>query len=124
MSAWLAGKCCGLAETEGVAERPDSAWLSSSSSSSPSLSSSSGPSESSPSESCLSALPALPRSPLGEKQLDEQKEQEELYNVAQLILTHSYKRARFYLENSPRNFNFSQSFTKSFHRWHSVTFSL
>lgn len=58
------------------------------------------------------------------KQLNEQKEQEELYNVAQLILTHSYKRARFYLKNSPRNFNFSQSFTKSFHRWQSVTFSL
>lgn len=62
-SAWLAGRCWGLADTEGVAERPDSAWLSSSSSSSPSLSSSSGPSESSPSESCRSVLPVLPISP-------------------------------------------------------------
>lgn len=43
--------CCGLAQTEGLLDRPDSGWLSSSSSSLSSLSSSSGPSESSPSES-------------------------------------------------------------------------
>lgn len=55
-SASLEGICCGLAETEGLVERPDSAWLSSSSSSLSSFSSSSGPSESSPSESWRSTL--------------------------------------------------------------------
>lgn len=50
-SASLEGICCGLAETDGLVDRPDSAWLSSSSSSLSSFSSSSGPSESSPSES-------------------------------------------------------------------------
>lgn len=50
-SASLEGICCGLAETEGFVDKPDSAWLSSSSSSLSSFSSSSGPSDSSPSES-------------------------------------------------------------------------
>lgn len=50
-SVSLEGICCGLAETEGLVDSPDSAWLSSSSSSMSSFSSSSGPSESSPSES-------------------------------------------------------------------------
>lgn len=53
-SASLEEACCGLADTEGLVDRPDSAWLSSSSSSS--FSSSSGPSESSPSESWRSVL--------------------------------------------------------------------
>lgn len=57
-SAWLEGMCWGLADTEGLVDRHDSAWLSSSSSSLSSLSSSSGPSESSPSESGRSALPS------------------------------------------------------------------
>lgn len=56
ISVSLEERCCGLAETEGLVERPDSGWLSSSSSSLSSLSSSSGPSESSPSESWRSAL--------------------------------------------------------------------
>lgn len=56
ISASLEGRCCGLAETEGLVERPDSGWLSSSSSSLSSFSSSSGPSESSASESWRSAL--------------------------------------------------------------------
>lgn len=50
-SASLKGICCGLAETEGLVDKPDSAWLSSSSSSLSSFSSSSAPSDSSPSES-------------------------------------------------------------------------
>lgn len=43
-SASLDGRCCGLADTDGLVDRPDSAWLSSSSSSS--FSSSSESSES------------------------------------------------------------------------------
>lgn len=55
-SASLKGICCGLAETEGLVDKPDSAWLSSSSSSLSSFSSSSAPSDSSPSESWRSVL--------------------------------------------------------------------
>lgn len=62
-SASRGQRCWGLAETEGLVERPDSGWLSSSSSSLSSFSSSSGPSESSPSESWRSALLTWLRSP-------------------------------------------------------------